>query len=137
MVVVSNASPLVALSAIGQLDLLHALYHKLLIPEAVHVEVVERGVDRIGAHAVAQADWILRRSVVGHEHVQAYMQVVDWGEAEAIVLASEAKADLVLLDDLAARQLARQVGDTAYRYARCLGCCQTGGLSRDRRTTSE
>jgi hypothetical protein len=40
MIVVSNASPLVGLASIRQLDLLRQLYSKVHIPEAVWQEVV-------------------------------------------------------------------------------------------------
>ena len=40
MSIVSNASPLINLARIGQLDLLRQLYGELLIPEAVWHEVV-------------------------------------------------------------------------------------------------
>ncbi len=40
MIVVSNTSPLINLSRIGQLGLLRQLYNELLLPEAVWQEVV-------------------------------------------------------------------------------------------------
>lgn len=40
MKVVSNASPLISLACVGQLELLHHLYHEVFIPEAVWQEVV-------------------------------------------------------------------------------------------------
>ena len=47
MNVVSNASPLIALVRIGQLDLLCQLYGEI-IPEAVWQEVVVEGADQPG-----------------------------------------------------------------------------------------
>jgi predicted nucleic acid-binding protein len=40
MIVVSDSSPLVSLAAIGRLELLHELYDTIIIPRAVHHEVV-------------------------------------------------------------------------------------------------
>ncbi len=48
MIVVSNASPLVSLAAIGRFDLLQALYGTIEIPQAVHHEVVILGLGRMG-----------------------------------------------------------------------------------------
>jgi predicted nucleic acid-binding protein len=45
MIVVSNASPLVGLASIRQLDLLRQLYSEAHIPGAVWQEVVVDGVD--------------------------------------------------------------------------------------------
>jgi predicted nucleic acid-binding protein len=36
---VTNSSPLIALSMIGQIDLLFEIFHKVYIPEAVYHEV--------------------------------------------------------------------------------------------------
>lgn len=43
MIVVSNASPVINLAVIGQLDLLRQLYGQVLIPQAVQAEVVVTG----------------------------------------------------------------------------------------------
>ena len=55
MTIVSNASPLIALLRIGQLDLLRQLYSEIIIPEAVWHEVVVEGADQPGAEAVSSA----------------------------------------------------------------------------------
>ena len=49
MKIVSNASPLINLARIGQLDLLQQLYGQLTIPEAVWHEVVVEGAGQPGA----------------------------------------------------------------------------------------
>jgi predicted nucleic acid-binding protein len=43
MIVVSNSSPMAALTFIQQLNLLPSLYHQILIPEAVWQEVAVAG----------------------------------------------------------------------------------------------
>ena len=48
MTIVSNASPLIALARIGQLDLLSQLYSEIIIPEAVWHEVVVEGETSLG-----------------------------------------------------------------------------------------
>jgi predicted nucleic acid-binding protein len=55
MNVVSDASPLIALIRIGQLDLLCQLYSEIIIPEAVWHEVVVEGADQPGAEVVSFA----------------------------------------------------------------------------------
>jgi predicted nucleic acid-binding protein len=63
MTIVSNASPLIALARIGQLDLLPQLHTDVIVPEAVWQEVVVEGADHPGAEAVSAASWMARRSV--------------------------------------------------------------------------
>jgi predicted nucleic acid-binding protein len=88
MIIVSNASPLIALIRIGQLDLLHQLYSEIIIPEAVWHEVVLEGADQSGAEVVSSASWIVRRTMTNKPLVHGLQQELDAGEAEAIALAS-------------------------------------------------
>jgi uncharacterized protein len=48
MIVVADASPLIALARIGRLDLLRAMFGGLLLPEAVWREVVAAGLEKAG-----------------------------------------------------------------------------------------
>ena len=43
MRVISDSSPLIALSRIRQLDLLHQLYGDVTVPQAVVQEVIDKG----------------------------------------------------------------------------------------------
>lgn len=109
MNVVSDSSPLIALAAINSLDLLQALYGSIQIPDEVYKEVVVRG--RYPAAAVANIPCITRRSAKDLQQVAQLRDVgLDKGESEAIALALELPASLLLVDELAARKIARQHG---------------------------
>jgi uncharacterized protein len=110
MNVVSNTSPLIGLARIGRLDLLKALYGALTIPEAVWQEVVVAGADQPGADQVKDADWIQTRGVTNRQLVRALQQELDAGEAEAIALALEVEADLLLMDERLGRNTAHHLG---------------------------
>ena len=97
MKIVSNASPLINLAHIGQLDLLQQLYGQLTIPEAVWHEVVVEGAGQPGAKTVEAASWIQVQPVANRELVQALRQELDAGEAEAIALALEVKSEFLLM----------------------------------------
>ncbi|MDD3622944.1 MAG: hypothetical protein PHQ81_11125, partial [Methanofollis sp.] len=58
MNVVSNSTPLIALSRIQKLDLLKEYFSVVSIPEEVYNEVVTRGGVLYGATEVSQASWI-------------------------------------------------------------------------------
>lgn len=110
MIVVSNTSPLINLARISRLDLLHQLYNKILIPQAVWQETVEDGVGQAGASEIGTAEWVTTRAVSNTLMVQALRQELDAGEAEAIVLALESKADLLLMDERLGRETAQHLG---------------------------
>jgi predicted nucleic acid-binding protein len=107
--IVSNASPLINLARIGKLDFLRKLYGELLIPEAVWREVVTEGIGQPGAEEVKGATWIEGRVVKNKELVQALLQELDAGEAEAIALALEGGADWLLMDEHLGRETARHL----------------------------
>lgn len=112
MIVVSNAGPLIALAKIGRFELLRELFGKLYIPQAVYNEVVVVGTGRAGANETGQAvgDWIEVQEVKDLVMVKSLLTKLGKGEAEAIALALETKANLVLLDDYKARTTAEFMG---------------------------
>lgn len=110
MIVVADASPLIALARVGQLELLRSVFGSLLLPEAVWLEVVAAGLDKPGANTLSQSDWIERRSVVDAGLVSLLRRDLGAGESEAIVLAREAGAHLVLIDERMGRTSAKRLG---------------------------
>lgn len=110
MIVVADASPLIALARIGRLEVLNTLFGRLLLPEAVWREVVGAGLDRAGAIAVSQAPWMERRAVADTGLVAVLRRDLGAGEAEAITLAREVGAELVLMDERMGRAVARRLG---------------------------
>jgi len=112
MLVVSNSSPLIALARLAQLELLQALYDEVLIPSAVYQEVVQAGKGREDAVAVGSASWITVQTVQDTLAVDLLRDQLDQGESEAIVLALETKADLLLIDEARGRRIAQSRGLT-------------------------
>lgn len=111
MTIVADASVLIGLSSIGRLALLHERFSDgVLVPPAVWREVVEQGGERPGAREVAEARWITVREVTAQEIVQLLRMGLEEGEAEAIALAYEIGAEVVMLDEQDARQAAKQLG---------------------------
>jgi predicted nucleic acid-binding protein len=130
MTVVANSGPLIAFAVIGQFDLLRQVYGGLRIPQAVYDEVVVQGAGQPGAAEVRGANWIQVEAVqdtrrVGQLQIQ---QGLHAGECEAIVLATEQQADVVLLDDKDARTIAQQAGLKVVGSAGVLVAAKRGGL---------
>ena len=111
--VVSDSSTLIHLSAIGRLMLLQRFYGQVLMPPAVWREVVEEGRGRPGAREVEEAvraGWL---KIVSPSHevlLHLLQRTLDDGEAEAIALAIEQHAEIVLLDESEAREIASLYG---------------------------
>lgn len=110
MIVVSDASPLIALSAVARLELLRDLFGTVLIPGSVYAEVVQAGAGLPGATEVDEAEWIRSRPVGNTGFVKVLEMDLDPGESEAIVLALETGADLLLMDERKARRTAMRLG---------------------------
>ncbi|MEO8657121.1 MAG: DUF3368 domain-containing protein [Bryobacteraceae bacterium] len=135
MIVVSDSSPLIALSRIGHLDVLASFYKCILVPAEVHHEVTVDGRGLPGAEEVRNAVWIevVPQQSATDPLLEAACQGLGAGERGAILLAKSLTADLVLLDESKARRIARAAG---LSIAGCLGVLEVGarrGLVADLR----
>jgi predicted nucleic acid-binding protein len=66
-IVVTNSTPVIALSSIYRLELLKNLYGEVIIPQAVHDEVMAKK-DSVSQLALVQADdWIITKTVIDSE----------------------------------------------------------------------
>ncbi len=110
MIVVSNSSPLIALAKIGKLHILKDLFGEIIIPKAVWYEVVVKGKGKPGAEEVERAEWIKVREVEDILSVEILKGEIEIGEAEAIVLAKELNADLLIMDESIPRVIAESIG---------------------------
>jgi hypothetical protein len=104
--VVCNSSPLIHLGKIGLLNLLAEQFGQILIPRAVWQEAVEEGEDDPDVKAIVSASWIKVQDIQSSQLFTAISAILDKGESEAIVLAIEIEADLILLDESDARKIA-------------------------------
>lgn len=109
MIVVSNTSPIINLATIRKLDLLRQLYGQVAIPLAVYNEVIG-GAEQLGDSRVAMLDWLETRQATNEAVVAALKLELHEGEAEAIALAIELKADLLLMDERKGRGIASRLG---------------------------
>lgn len=110
MRVVCNTSPLILLAKIGRLDLLPQLYEEVVIPASVLHEIrAKRGTEARSIGALVRSHkFRLRRAT--RRALKALPADLGAGEREAIALAVELGADLVVLDDQQGRQVARETG---------------------------
>lgn len=111
MIVVTDAGPIIHLSLIGRIDLLPTLYGRILVPGLVYREVVRPGTDLPGSAELEGADWVDRVDPDADSGLFHLLRAdLDPGEAAAICVAVERRADLILSDDLPARIRAARLG---------------------------
>jgi len=110
-VVVSDTSPLRALFHLGRLEWLEALFNRVTLPPAVAFELQHPP----GAYRPIDAsDWTFLeiRASRSASRVAELRSSLDAGEAEAIALAEDLHAEIVLVDEPAGREAARSRGFT-------------------------
>jgi len=110
LIVVSDTSPVLNLARIGRLDLLPSLYRQVLIPSAVYEELIRSKSDLPPAVEIVSQPWLIVATANDQERVQELRGCLDPGEAEAIVLAIELRADLLLVDERRGRRVASAAG---------------------------
>ncbi len=106
--VVSNTTPLIALADIGHLDLLQKLYGEILIPEAVLNEIKTEPAKTV----VNNCSWIKVKKIKKNDEKSLFRAKLHAGEVEVMILADEMNADLLLMDDNAAKKTAKFLGMT-------------------------
>ena len=107
MIIVSDTSPINYLVLIGEIECLRKLFGKIVIPKAVFGELRKAGTPE------AIKNWIdSNPHWLEIQNAKAVDQTIMLGasEREAVSLAVELKADLVLIDDRKARKAAIERG---------------------------
>ena len=104
--VISNTTPLIGLSEIGCLNLLKKLYGEILIPTAVLSEIKSEPSKSL----VKNSDFIRVLSISDTNADKIFSSKLHAGEKEVILLAEKLKADLLLMDDNAAKKTAKFMG---------------------------
>lgn len=102
---VVNSTPLIALAKCDALEVLHAMYDEVLIPEAVYKEIC--AVDDIVSKSLKSSlDWIHVKKIEHVSDKKYYRTRLHDGEVEVMILSQEVHPDVVVIDDLAARSTA-------------------------------
>jgi predicted nucleic acid-binding protein len=109
MIVVADTSPLNYLILLGRIDVLEVLYGRILIPHAVHDEMLSpKAPESVRAWAISPPEWL--NTVSPSVTSVTPLPRLDRGETEAIALAGELSADWLLIDEAAGRDEAGRQG---------------------------
>ncbi len=98
-----NASPLIFLTKVGLLEVLHQQAVPVLVPDVVMAEISSLGPGDPAVQAVQQTGWI--RVVPAPPSVTTWK--LDDGESSVIEVALQHSGSMAILDDLAARRCAQ------------------------------
>jgi len=112
MPVVSDTSPILNLAIIGRLSLLNDQFEKIWIPDAV-LDELRSEEDLPGSQEIRvalQDGWLGVKKVQNYDQVKVLARELDRGEAEAIALALEMKAEWILADEKEARKICKAFG---------------------------
>ena len=98
--VIADTGPVNYLVLIGHIDLLPALFDKVILPSAVQAELTDPSAPPSVRNWIANPPaWLNVHEAPSRQPDQASMEGLDEGEAAAIALAILLDADLLLMDD--------------------------------------
>jgi len=107
MLIVADTSPLNYLVLVEAVHILPRLYGRIVIPPQVYLELQQPDTPSVvRAWARVKPDWLELRTPLSIDSSLP----LDVGEAAAIALAGELKADRLLIDERDGRQVARRLG---------------------------
>ena len=109
-VIVSDTSCIGYLIQVNLLNLLQIIYGEIIIPDAVNEEIFQLENRGYNLTEFKNADWIKICHTNNLSNVNDYKYILDKGELEAISLAIELKADLLIIDEKLGRIVATNIG---------------------------
>jgi uncharacterized protein len=101
-VIVSDAGPLIVLLKVNKLSMLKDIFETVNVPIAVYNEITLKEQEK---NLFLKAEWLKPLKIKKDNDYRLLEQLVDRGEAEAIILAKTLKSQL-LVDDAKARKYA-------------------------------
>ena len=112
MIVISDTTPIISFLKIKRLDLLKTLFEIVQIPKSVFAELTENIKYRDEAEIIKNSMFIHVIDDIDENYVSLLRRSagLDLGESEAIYLADNKKADLLLMDEARGREVAIRMG---------------------------
>lgn len=103
MIVIADTTPINYLVLIEQVDVLHEMYGRVLIPQSVLTELQSSDTPDVVRKWIAESpEWLEVRQVI--PILDAALKKLGSGESEAIALAQELHVDAIIMDEKDGRQ---------------------------------
>lgn len=110
MIIIADTSPVNYLVLIGEIEILPQLYGRVIIPNAVLEELsAENAPALVEKWLLTSPEWLEIKSLSGVIETEL-AELLDDGESEAIQLAAELGADLLVIDEKLGREIAVRRG---------------------------
>jgi len=107
VIVIADTGPINYLILIGEIEVLPALYHRVLVPPSVCEELKRpRAPEMVRAWIALPPAWLEIRSP--GKSPDAELSRLDAGERDAILLAEEQGADQIVIDEIRGRREAKR-----------------------------
>lgn len=112
MIVVSDTTPIISLLKIDHINLLESLFGKVIIPRAVYDELTVNASFSNEAEIIKNCSFIIIADISNRDAVNLLRRAtgLDLGESEAIIYTDETNANLLLMDEVKGRAVAKQMG---------------------------
>jgi predicted nucleic acid-binding protein len=120
VIVISDTTAITLLLKIRQEKLLHLLFQRLVIPTTVYVE--------LSSYHASLPAWLVVARALDHKLLDTLKQRLDIREAEAITLAKESRAELLIIDEKKGRIIAEELGLNCIKLAGKLLLAKQRGL---------
>jgi len=111
MIVIADTTPIITLMKLQRLDLLEKLFEIVIVPHAVYEELISNINYPDEKQMIVECPFLKRLEVSDRQSIKILREVVglDAGESEAIALAEENHADLIIIDERKGRRVAKQM----------------------------
>lgn len=111
MIIIADTTPIITLMKLQRLDLLEKLFETVIVPHAVYEELISNINYPDEKQMIVECPFLKRLEVSDRQSIKILREVVglDAGESEAIALAEENHADLLIIDERKGRRVAKQM----------------------------
>ena len=111
MLVVSVTTPIISLMKDNRLGILKELFTEIVIPEAVYNELTSNPNYPEEVATINESSFIKKVTLSDKKLLDVFQRVtgLDLGESEAILYSDENSADLLMMDEIKGRQVAKQM----------------------------
>lgn len=105
-IVIADTGALISLAHVDKIELIESVFGKVYIPNAVWEEIIKYEYQEFDKSSLLR----LEKNIIHIKSKNHLSVIMDYGEAESVILYEEINADYLLIDDNRARNMAESLG---------------------------